>query len=760
MKLFCVLALPFFLPYTLATVVTTTADEDDRSLGGGNGISLREAVKYSPTGTPITFHPSLSGKTIGLVNGEITFPFSAPLTLTIDASNLPIPVTITGYGLWRIFTIPNAATVELRSLRIIDGNASGDGGGIQNYGICTLVSCTLRGNAANSSGGGIFNGNSGTCNVLSSTLDDNRSRSGIGGGIGNSGNCIVRNSTLSGNIAGNGSGGGVANTGTCNLSASTIVGNFAVNAGGLFNSGTFNLTSSIVAGNTAPAGANIAGFAPGNNNLIGGDPKLAPLANYGGSVETMHPLIDSPAIDAGTTTDPGGTDARGFPRFVDGNANGNVACDIGAVESGPLLTVTSTLDSGSAGSLRSKIISGATTPGTRIGFSSADFPGQAITLSQGELGIPSTASLFIDASNLSGLVTISGGNSSTVFTVPAAATFAMHSLKIVNGRANSNGGGIYNDGTCTVLSSMLSGNTASFCGGGLFNTGTCTVSSSTFSGNSASDGGGLGNDGICNVFSSTFGGNSAQFSGGGIFNNLGTCNLLSSTFRGNSARDSGGIYGSGRLNLEYSIVAGNTARDAVPNITGYTTRTSKNLIGGNPKLTPLGDYGGPTLTMLPLPDSPAINFAVICSRTTDQRGFPVDTVIDLGATEYQGKSDLRRLWPLDWDGDGNLFGLEFALGTDPLVSDPAHPANLVLSADANGDPRLSFGRNPAANAINTWRLTRSATLLPGSFMEIFRYDGMGTSNGSSTSINLNSFHITDTDPPPGKAFYRVEALLP
>ncbi|RYD41029.1 MAG: hypothetical protein EOP85_13325, partial [Verrucomicrobiaceae bacterium] len=255
MKLIFLFTLTLLVSNAFATVVNTAADEDNLMLGGGSGISLREAVKYSPTGTHITFDPSLSGKTIGLGNGEISFPFSAPLTLTIDASDLPVPVTITGYRQWRIFTIPSAATVELRSLRIIDGNTSGDGGAVRNFGICTLVSCTLKGNSADSAGGGIFNAN--TCTILSCTLDNNQSRLGFGGGIGNAGTCIVRNSTLSGNIAGNnsGGGGGIGNTGTFTLISSTVVGNFAVSGGGLSNSGNFTLTSSIVAGNTAPAGA-------------------------------------------------------------------------------------------------------------------------------------------------------------------------------------------------------------------------------------------------------------------------------------------------------------------------------------------------------------------------------------------------------------------------------------------------------------------------------------------------------------------------
>ena len=39
----------------LATLVTTVTDKDNGSLGGGTGISLREAVKYSPAAEFIPF---------------------------------------------------------------------------------------------------------------------------------------------------------------------------------------------------------------------------------------------------------------------------------------------------------------------------------------------------------------------------------------------------------------------------------------------------------------------------------------------------------------------------------------------------------------------------------------------------------------------------------------------------------------------------------------------------------------------------------
>ena len=58
-----------------------------------------------------------------------------------------------------------------------------------------------------------------------------------------------------------------------------------------------------------------------------------------------------------------------------------------------------------------------------------------------------------------------------------------------------------------------------------------------------------------------------------------------------------------------------------------------------PDLAPLGNYGGPTQTMPPLPGSPAIGAGSVAANTfsTDQRGYPrtQNGLIDLGAVELQ-----------------------------------------------------------------------------------------------------------------------------
>src|SRR5262249_60331773 len=97
--------------------------------------------------------------------------------------------------------------------------------------------------------------------------------------------------------------------------------------------------------------------------------------------------------------------------------------------------------------------------------------------------------------------------------------------------------------------------------------------------------------------------------------------------RGTAAnRFGGGILRlSGTVTTRNTIVAGNISSDA-PDVSGSLTSEGHNLIGNgtggsgfadsdmvgtsadpiDPQLEPLGDYGGPTPTMRPLPTSPRV----------------------------------------------------------------------------------------------------------------------------------------------------------
>jgi hypothetical protein len=71
---------------------------------------------------------------------------------------------------------------------------------------------------------------------------------------------------------------------------------------------------------------------------------------------------------------------------------------------------------------------------------------------------------------------------------------------------------------------------------------------------------------------------------------------------------------------------------------GSYTDGGGNLVGGSALLAPLGDYGGPTPTMPPLPGSNAIGGGTTGTGVpaTDQRGFARGASIDIGAFQTQG----------------------------------------------------------------------------------------------------------------------------
>ena len=229
----------------------------------------------------------------------------------------------------------------------------------------------------------------------------------------------------------------------------------------------------------------------------------------------------------------------------------------------------------------------------------------------------------------------------------------------VSGNTAGHGGGIWSKGTLTLTDSTVSENTAtgtySQGGGGIWHEGTLTLTNSTVSGNTGDYGGGIVNGGTLTLIHSTVSGNTAKFPGGGIYNG-GTAMLTNSTVSGNTADSGGGIYNGGTLTLTSTLVDGDCELSANPpsSITsnGYNIESPGNTCGFDQigdqssvseeqlNLGPLADNGGPTMThaLLTEPDvSVAIDQipAVDCEVTEDQRGFPRDSMCDVGAFEVQ-----------------------------------------------------------------------------------------------------------------------------
>ncbi|MDG1894843.1 MAG: right-handed parallel beta-helix repeat-containing protein [Fuerstiella sp.] len=222
-------------------------------------------------------------------------------------------------------------------------------------------------------------------------------------------------------------------------------------------------------------------------------------------------------------------------------------------------------------------------------------------------------------------------------------------------RTTVDGGGISQDQSATaaltVRQSTFSNNTATATasssvavGGGGARLKTALIENSTFTGNTAGDDGGAIFVDVTAVdvqlVNSTVTLNSAGREGGGVYNEQSSIYLrgANSTFAGNTANSAGGTlsqdirgdFGSGNL---VGDIAGSTGVSLTFDLSG----TAAELL--DPRLAPLADNGGTTLTHNPYPDSPAIdgvNFATNYVLATDQRGVsrPQGSFRDIGAVEY------------------------------------------------------------------------------------------------------------------------------
>jgi CSLREA domain-containing protein len=257
------------------------------------------------------------------------------------------------------------ADLEVRGVTLRNGratNAYGSiqaaGGGIRAEGALILVGCHVTGNRSDSFGGGV---EATVLTARDSTFSGNEAA--MGGGLSSFLSVRLANVTLSGNRAlGKGGGAFLPFTFT-ELSHVTATGNRAQEGGGIaYDSDVlcpgpcdihYSLESSLIAGNTADRGpdcwllplaepghvANLFGVAngcsPGGPDRSGADPGLSTLGDHGGPTPTHALLAGSPAIDLAPSITCSGADQRGLPRPADGDADGLLGCDAGAVERSP-----------------------------------------------------------------------------------------------------------------------------------------------------------------------------------------------------------------------------------------------------------------------------------------------------------------------------------------------------------------------------------------------------------------------------------------
>ena len=400
--------------------------------------------------------------------------------------------------------------------------------------------------------------------------------------------------------------------------------------GGLLNQGNLTLTNVAVVGNKAIATA--AGEAANGGGLYSNSTSFDELTIGGGSLFASNSVI-------------GGTDASNFSIASGGQASG-----------GGIAATGETLARFQAP--RSKTIS----PKAGSTTGPAPRPAAAVSSSRSRAQPPSSTTIALPT-------TPPAAAAARISTGPAAPETVVELMAL--------------EGSVNISNSTISGNTAQ---GGV-NQGFSPTPSTFAAGGGilAADPTALGwvltNDTIFGNQALASGGESAgEAYGGGIEDGAGGMSLVNvtiasntasapaSAFSGTSSQAFGGgidhqYSDAGNLSVQNTLIAGNTAATG-PDVAGQVASTDHNLIGNasgalgfstlngdllgtsgspiNPQLGPLGNNGGNTATLAPLPGSPAIGAgdpaaATTAGLTTDQRGLPriVAGTVDVGAFETQ-----------------------------------------------------------------------------------------------------------------------------
>ncbi len=459
-------------------VVTSLADDAGSAACDGNeACSLRSAVNQSN---------NLGAGDITVDTTQLTGSAPWTTTLTNGVLELSSNITITGPGSDRfsvsgnnsssVFQVDSSSVATISSLTVTNGNSNTNGGGISNAGGLTISDIVVSNNTAAQNGGGIYNTSGVAINF--STVSGNTA-GGNGGGIETSNNFTLYDSTVSGNTA-TGNGGGLDNAGSLYVTQDTIAANTASDGAGIENetaatttisqstvsgntsasqnggtvsnqnstSGSVTIINSIVAGNTAPGGDCISCGTQNSANIFNSSAaalKLAPLANNGGSIQTMMPAAGSPAIAAGNVSvavdpqfsNPLTSDQRGvdYVRVINGSVDlGSVQSNSGAALSLALSLPTS-LVAGTAQSLTvTALAPGGNPAGTYAGtvhFTSSDANAQLpsdYTFTSADAGVH-TFSLTLETADPQTLAVVdlanSGLSASQTVTVGPGADFTV-----------------------------------------------------------------------------------------------------------------------------------------------------------------------------------------------------------------------------------------------------------------------------------------------------------------------------------------------
>ena len=659
-------------------IVNTTEDQ-------GEGCTLREAIRSINLGTSVgdcattdlpqnlVIDESLAGSTINLTSAlpQIT----SDLTITGDALS---GLTLNANSFGSVLDIASSATVSLSHLTLTGGSST-KGGGILASGNINLNNCTISGNTVSDSGGGIYS-NGGSLSLTQSTVSGNSAHQ-IGGGVyANGGSLTFTQSTVSGNSARQSGGGVYANGGSLTLTQSTITENIGEGIGGGIhaNSGTVIVTDSTISENQANIKGG--GVYVSSTTLSILDSRVDENQSYIGSgiyasssnlsFNNSSLLKNTGGFGVGIYTSAGTTS------LTNSTVSGNSASGIGGVVRSRSAVVS--------------IVSSRIFQNSGMGImqrsGGLDITNSAV-YGNSDSGVFATSAIVnLTNSTVSGNSSTTLGGGMLLYRSSVSLTNSSIHENIVTGTGSfpyglfpfpSRGGaGIYSaGGSLSVSESTISGNTATGSGGGILVTradggGSITLTNSTVSGNTATaDGGGIGGittayrGGHIDLINTTVSDNFAGVFGGGVFVEAGSSMSLSNSIIANSIN-------SAECVNEGSLTASGT------NIIEDNSCSSLVVLRGDPKLGPLTDNGGPTLTHALQLGSQALDTGDndICAgpliNNLDQRGEtrPVGDACDVGAFEFNPDENLDENLDENPDENTNFYVIPLPNGKTVIFS--------------------------------------------------------------------------------------------
>ncbi|PTY06469.1 hypothetical protein DB346_00870 [Verrucomicrobia bacterium LW23] len=750
------------------------------------------------------FNTTVSGNTITNLGGGIYA--SATSTVTVRDSTINSNTASSGAGIYA------HSIINIYDSFVRDNIASSQGGGLHGTATSTVgvYDTTFSGNRSTSAGGGMYI-------ASSATFEDSiltGSSATAGGGIygTSTSNLTITDSTISNNSASStAAGGGIHTLKDATITGSTFEGNFTTSTGTdtsggaiYMSGGTVSITDSTFRANlsnSSTSGRGGAIFTNGGTLTI--SETLFEKNEAGGRGGAIYTTLVTPT----TITD---------SDFVENKAGAGGAFGTVATNSAMSFTNTDFTRNYSTSSNGGALYVSFTTTAGSISITGGTFDGN-YTMGSGNggalfaTGIPLTVTSTSFTNN-----TAAGLQGGAIWTQTTLGNIT--NATFYNNSATTHGGGIFAQAPSLTItgstfdSNFTSGSSSTEHGGGLYYSstgGTLNINSSLFYRNRSELGGAITlENGTHNITNTTIVGNravglSGSSAGGGIRLTTGsTLTITNSTITGNTADFHGGGIArnsGGTVTIYNSIVAGNSTTpgtlgsgiDMVGAITdggfnligvgqGYTGAIAPTTLYGtfavplDPKLSPLANHGGPTLTMGLLPGSQAINHVTGTAPAVDGRGIARPAgLADIGAFESQGftytatsgsgqSAQMLQSFasPLvvtmtSNDGIADLSGTSVtiavpgsgasATGTLTQTLNASNQASYTLTAN---NQRGTYDVSVVASPSTVWSLTNAPiilTILPNSGLgKIYGENNPDLSHGAGFTISAGTLLSGDS----------------